>query len=161
MRECLVVLWVAACIGASVGCGDLTERVESSVCESGTRWIGEDEGSPDMMPGEACLSCHSGNTDGPQFRFAGTVYNSGSQGERCFGAAGVKVVIKDAKGVEHEFTSNDAGNFYTQEVFETPYTAYVVAGGQTLPMTTPQTNGDCNSCHRVGGAASMHIFTGL
>lgn len=161
MRSVLVVCAVVAGFGSSVGCGDLTESVDSSVCESGTRWIGEDEGSPEMMPGEACLSCHSGNTDGPRFRFAGTVYNGGAQGEHCFGAAGIQVVIKDAKGVEHEFISNNAGNFYTEDAIETPYTAYVVAGSQTLPMTTPQTNGDCNSCHRLGGAASMHIFTGL
>lgn len=152
---------LAVLVGLSAGCdGELTETVDTVVCESGKRWVGDDEGSSEMMPGEPCLKCHSGNTDGPRFGFAGTVYDSGDQGERCFGASGVTLVVKDADGIEHSLTTNGAGNFFSTVVIPTPYTAWLVVDGAPVPMVTPQTNGDCNSCHRVGGAAGLRIFTG-
>lgn len=146
---------------ALVGCGDLTETVDPSICESGTRWIGEDEGDPEMMPGEPCLSCHTGKDDAPRFGFAGTVYDSGDQGTRCFGVGGIEVIITDANGVEHRLTSNRAGNFYSTEAIAVPYRARLVINGADIPMTAPQTNGDCNGCHRSGGAAGLRIFAAL
>jgi hypothetical protein len=34
----------------------------------------------------------------------------------------------------------------------TPFTAEVIYQGQSVSMTTPQTSGDCNSCHTESGA---------
>lgn len=106
------------------------------------------------------MKCHSGNTDGPRFGFAGTVYDSGDQGERCFGASEIEVVLTDATGTKHKLRTNRAGNFYSQEAIPTPYTAHIVVDGEELSMMASQTNGDCNSCHRVGGQASSRIYTG-
>lgn len=46
------------------------------------------------------------------------------------------------------------GNFYGGTVgVPSPYTARVVVNGVvTSQMLTPQTNGDCNSCHTALGA---------
>lgn len=150
----LVSLAMLSCSGES------TENVDVSVCESGLRWVEDGEGSPEMMPGETCVACHAGSDDAPRFGFAGTVYESGDQGTRCFGVEGVEVVVTDADGVEHKLVSNGSGNFYSGEMIPTPYRAKIVVDGQDIAMQTPQTNGDCNSCHRVGGAASQRIFTG-
>jgi hypothetical protein len=49
---------------------------------------------------------------------------------------------------------NAAGNFYSSKStagFPLPYRARIVANGKTVAMATPQTEGDCNTCHTATG----------
>lgn len=145
LRACLL-------IGASlVGCADLSEPVDASVCESGRRWIGDDEGHPEMNPGKPCVACHNQASDAPKFSIAGTFYASQSQSDGCFGAAGAEIVITDANGSELRLTSNNAGNFYSSAAIALPYSAKVIHDGKELVMQAQQQSGDCNSCHLAGG----------
>lgn len=130
---------------------DLTETVATSVCESGTRWIGGNEESSNMNPGEACIRCHNSG-EGPAFNIAGTVYDSSKQNDDCFGSVGATVVLTDAKGKVITMGLVSSGSFYSKDSFTPPYTAKVVRDGKETKMTTPQTNADCNSCHTVTGA---------
>jgi hypothetical protein len=106
-----------------------------------------------MQPGAPCIACHaSGGGEAPLFAIAGTVYPTLHEPTECNGAANVTVVITDAMGQQISLTSNSAGNFSYQGAVVTPYTAKVVSAAGTLAMATPQTTGDCNSCHTETGA---------
>jgi hypothetical protein len=100
-----------------------------------------------MTPGEPCLGCHV-------FTFGGTVYASGHEPDGCNGvgpSANTTVVITDSNGTVVRLNLNSAGNFYANSVITAPYTAQVVSAKGTRAMLTPQTNGDCNSCHTQAG----------
>ena len=84
-------------------------------CTSGTTWTGGNQGSAVMNPGRACISCHAGNGEAPQFTIAGTVYPTGHEPDLCNGANGTngaRVVIVDAANRTMTLTPNAAGNFY-------------------------------------------------
>jgi hypothetical protein len=128
------------------------------VCTSGMMWTGGNSGSADMHPGGACDTCHKlgGSASGYEFDIAGTVYPTAHEPDDCNGVAGATIVITDAKGAAHTITVNSAGNFYHFDylgvgAIATPYTAKVVMGTAERPMLTPQTSGDCNSCHTESG----------
>jgi hypothetical protein len=149
--EMLLCVWV--CAGGLVGgCLDETESVDSSVCLSGTRWIGGNEESPHMNPGQDCIGCHASSGEGPSFSVAGSVYGRAGEANNCFGAKGATVQITDSAGKVITLTSNDAGNFYTSEGFTPPYTAKVIFEGQERAMIAAQMSGACNSCHSAAGA---------
>lgn len=61
------------------------------------------------------------------------------------------VVITDSTGVATTLSLSSVGNFYSNAVVATPFTAKVVYNGLVREMQTPQVNGDCNSCHTVTG----------
>jgi hypothetical protein len=124
------------------------------VCTSGTSWISGNRGSPLMHPGLPCLSCHRGG-GAPPFFIAGTVYPTAHEPNDCDGSLiglQASVVVTGADGITLTFPVNSVGNFYSARVVPVPFTAKVVAGDAERVMTTPQTNGDCNSCHTEGGA---------
>jgi mono/diheme cytochrome c family protein len=125
-----------------------------TVCTSGTYWTGGDEESSSMHPGAACVSCHSQRGEGPR-GIAGTVFPTAHEPDDCNGASGssgVSVVITDATGRETTLRVNGAGNFYSRRGVAFPYTAKVIsATGAVRAMATPQSDGDCNSCHSEGG----------
>jgi len=125
-----------------------------SVCTSGTFWTGGDEESSSMHPGAACVSCHSQRGEGPR-GIAGTVFPTAHEPDDCNGTpgTGITVVITDATGKEFSLRVNGAGNFYSKGRIASPYTARVVSGSKTRVMKTPQTSGDCNSCHSEGGTS--------
>lgn len=132
-------------------CGDDTQSVSADQCLSEVEWIGGDDGSSEMNPGQACIACHRGN-DGPNYKFAGTVYADYTQANNCFGVSGYTIEITDANGTVHTAISNGAGNFSGQRTIATPYTALVRGpDGSERPMVAPQTNVDCNSCHGATG----------
>lgn len=151
-----VECWVLAAL-CLTACGDLSETVDASVCQSKERWVAETTGHEEMLPGHACMTCHNGLTQAPRFSLGGTVFASDPQSDDCYGLEGAQVVVTDAVGVEHKFDSNRSGNFFSIEGLEVPYTAKLVFNGVETPMITPQTNGDCNSCHRQGGMAVLRI----
>jgi hypothetical protein len=113
------------------------------------------EGST-MAPGQACISCHTAN-GGPSFVIAGTVFPTAHEPNNCDGANGTTngamVVITDKNGTVHNVSVNSVGNFYlASQTLALPFTAQVVQNGKTRAMGTPQSTGDCNSCHTENGA---------
>jgi hypothetical protein len=108
-----------------------------------------------MNPGRACISCHAGNGEAPQFTIAGTVYPTGHEPDLCNGANGTngaRVVIVDASNRTVTLTPNAVGNFYSTTAITAPYTAKVTYQGRERIMPAAQTSGDCNACHTQNGA---------
>jgi hypothetical protein len=139
--------------GLLLGCGENTKAVPTTECSSGTKWIGDDEESPEMHPGMDCIGCHSSRGEGPRFSIAGSVYGGPNAGDDCFGLAGAVVRITGADGKVQELGTNAAGNFFTRTAFVAPYTAELVRGGVVVAkMQTPQSTGACNACHTASGS---------
>jgi hypothetical protein len=133
-------------------------------CSSGvTRDPNESEG-PTMMPGRACNACHADfnaatGEAAPIFRFSGTVYATGHEPDDCVGVGknGAQVWVTDSTGFIFAARVNASGNFALEapkQRLVPPYTAKVVYMGREREMLTPQTNGDCNTCHTQAGASS-------
>ena len=125
-----------------------------TVCTSGVTST-VDEG-PTMRPGEACLTCHGGSGGGeaPLFTLAGTVYPTAHEPNDCVGAVnggGSVVTVLDAAGRTITMTPNAVGNFYYAGAVTFPVTARITRNGLARSMTTPQSNGNCNSCHTLTG----------
>jgi hypothetical protein len=122
-------------------------------CTSGQFWT---EGSGETMrPGEACIACHEREDRGPVLTFAGTVYARGHEPDDCLGvlpADGIVVEITDATNQVFKLSTNTAGNFLRSASVVLPYTARVLSTQGERRMLTPQTNGDCNSCHTSAGS---------
>jgi hypothetical protein len=134
------------------------------VCSSETTWRRGEEGSADMHPGRACISCHArgdeeeGEDEGPRFSFAGTVYPTAHEPDDCNGLDGrtesTRVLVVDNAGATFSMKVNSAGNFYLEQRDDValPYRAKVVSGGRERVMATAPMTGDCNSCHTAAGA---------
>jgi hypothetical protein len=123
-------------------------------CTSGAYYNGGT--GPNMAPGQSCASCHRGG-EAQRFTIAGTVYPTAHEPDNCNGTSGSgggTVVIVGASGQSITLTPNTAGNFYYTGSVSTPFTAKVTYMGRERLMTTPQTSGDCNSCHTQNGASS-------
>jgi hypothetical protein len=151
LRRLTLLSSLAACL--LVGCGENTKAVPTTECSSGTKWIGDDEGSEEMHPGRDCIGCHTSRGDGPRFAIAGTVYGGPNAGDGCFGLSGATVRITGADGKVQELATNGAGNFFTHAGFVAPYTAELVRGGVVVAkMQTAQTSGACNTCHKATGS---------
>lgn len=141
----------------------------ASVCTSEQTWtLGEDVSDlmrPQMHPGMACNACHAtvAPPDAPPiFIVAGTVYPTGHEPDECYGVDGtaqsdVIVQITDSQGQSYDLPVNATGNFILEAgAFVLPYTAKVISSKGERAMLTPQTSGDCNTCHteQGGGAGS-------
>jgi hypothetical protein len=136
----------ASSSSASSAASDASANV-AAVCSSGKTYSSGT--GPTMEPGVPCASCH-----GSKFAIAGTVYPTEHEPDRCDGAdvTGVTVVITDANNTTTTLTPNTVGNFNSSKALVTPFTATVTYNGKSISMTTPQTTGDCNSCHTQDGA---------
>lgn len=134
---------------------DLGDTVPNSpaVCTSGVYWLLGNVGTSVMNPGQACITCHSA-MHGPTFTAAGTVYPTAHEPDNCDGQiSGWTIVITDAAGNKISLTPNLAGNFDTSSAIVYPYTVQITSStGYTREMVTPQSTGDCNSCHTQDGA---------
>ena len=140
---------------------DNTNYNTPTVCTSGQTWTLGTTKSANMEPGLACRSCHVtfGQAGTKDFDISGTVYPTAHEPDLCNGVGGTTVVITDANNADHVLTVNSVGNFYHDDglgflKFPMPYRAKVVSGNNTREMITPQTNGDCNSCHTEAGTQS-------
>jgi hypothetical protein len=162
---------IALCFGGSVvafACNDETvEEVDSTVCYSGMRWVGEKRGSPEMFPGRDCVGCHIDN-DGPPLAVGGTIYpyvlSNGSPGllaqtgTDCYGLEGVTIRIEDGDGQPFDLVTNRAGNFFIEgnpDDFAKPFTAVInwtdgEGEQRTSPMGTRPSYGGCGRCHNPG-----------
>ncbi len=129
------------------------------VCSSNSFWTGGNDGSERMNPGRACIACHQAEREGPSFAFAGTVYPTLREPDRCNGVhpnqyPGLQVEIIDANGTVHAVSVNRAGNFFqrrSQATVVFPIRARVRYEGRVREMATPQMSGDCNACHTQDG----------
>ncbi|MFZ5439054.1 MAG: hypothetical protein ACOZQL_03550 [Myxococcota bacterium] len=128
-----------------------------TTCASNSYWTGGNNESPNMNPGMACLTCHRAQAPSKAYTFSGTVFPSLHEKDRCNAPppGGAQIQIIDANGnVAVTMTaSSPSGNFHSARGLSIalPYTARVTANGRTATMTTPQMNGDCNSCHTEQG----------
>jgi hypothetical protein len=148
--------WVAAGYPAGAACGGGGGGGGgASVCTSGKTYAGAGDGSPDMDPGQACISCHArSGGEAPTFSIGGTVYPTLHEPDLCYGAnssSGAQVVITGADGRTLTLSPNAAGNFYSEMVVALPFSAKVVTSAGTRAMVATQTSGDCNSCHTQAG----------
>jgi mono/diheme cytochrome c family protein len=126
------------------------------VCTSDSYWTQGDESSPDMLPGRACIACHSapGGDEGPRLRFSGTVYPTAHEPDDCNGIGGAQIEITDANGAVFTATAHPSGNFYQggdPADMAMPIKARVLHDGKILPMITAVDTGDCNACHTQNG----------
>jgi hypothetical protein len=128
-------------------------------------------GEDGMAPGWACSACHRGvNFEGQNpfgalgmtawYDAMGTVYAAPHEEDLCISTlgpdAGVTVEIYDSTGARVlSLPLLESGNFYGSVAMDAgvrmPYTAKVVRGALSRTMTTPQTDGDCNTCHTPYG----------
>jgi len=67
------------------------------------------------------------------------------------GNSGTRIVVTGADGRTLTLTPNAVGNFSSMTAVAKPYRAKVTFMGRERLMITPQTNGDCNSCHTQNG----------
>lgn len=136
--------------------------IADSSCHSGWRWIGGDEESDYMTPGQDCMSCHptveiddDEDDDDPKgLSIAGTVYAVAKEPDDCLGAAGARIRITDAMGKLFELTSNRAGNFFREAkrgIVDLPFSAEITYQGRSRKMKTQQCNTSCNACHTAKG----------
>lgn len=143
---------------ASVDAGDPFHA--PTRCTSDQYWLDGDTRSEMMHPGRACIDCHTTGVGlfnlrhGPAFTFAGTIFPSAHEPDDCNGApgSGVSIIVKGANGQAVSVSPNTVGNFRSTTRVTSPYTVEVHYQGRVRVMTTPQTNGDCNSCHSERGA---------
>ncbi|WP_147445615.1 hypothetical protein [Corallococcus aberystwythensis] len=166
--------WGALLVCGALGCSvepqlavtlDVDAGVDAgpapATCASGIIWT---EASGDtgasMAPGYACRSCHLRQAPSMAYSFMGTVFPALHEKDGCDARLAepsrVKVEILDADGqVRLTLVPNAAGNFLSttlQPSFPLPYRARVVGpDGASRVMATPQSNGDCNSCHTEQG----------
>jgi hypothetical protein len=121
--------------------------------------------------GQDCMSCHGAtppkgggggdNGDAPkiaQFVFAGTVWNSPTGGA-AQPSAEVRVV--QANGSQLVSYTDQNGNFFFLQTASGPLVPPASAGVRdatnAISMTNVFNDGDCNSCHRLGGEAPINI----
>ena len=124
-------------------------------CTSGKTWMGGNDGSPLMNPGQACNACHQ-QQGGPNLRIAGTVYPSLHEPNNCIGSAPppqLRVVVTDSRNRVFNMRVNASGNFVTENGARPrpPLKAAVTDGVKTRQMVGTVTSGDCNSCHTQNG----------
>ncbi len=108
--------------------------------------------STTMLPGRACLNCHTqggqaGDAD-VRWTAAGTVFGSINAACNTGGIPGVTVDILDAAGkTQISLTTNAAGNFFTLAPLTFPLRARLSKNGKTQEMAELQVTGNCHSCH--------------
>ncbi|NJK32702.1 MAG: hypothetical protein HC927_09985 [Deltaproteobacteria bacterium] len=131
----------------------------NEMCLSGVEWVGGEQESPRMHPGNDCLDCHQSRGEAEDVVLAGTVYGAMNEADDCFGVEGVRVQITDSQAHVFELVSNSAGNFVLEFEGEPgqvelvpPYSAKLIYEGRERVMATMQTLTSCNSCHTQTGA---------
>ena len=153
--------WVEAGMPSAV-CAQPSPFAADPTCTSMDTWTLGTRGSADMEPGMACIACHR-KLRGPDLFIGGTVFPSAHEPDACNGTLpddpnGATVLITGADGHMLPLdVSSTSGNFYQATRFGTvklPYTAKVVFQGRERIMNSPQTVGDCNSCHTQDGTKS-------
>lgn len=148
------------------GCEEVTppspeqKLKQESQCLSEQIWNGNEQESPLMHPGVACVACHSdhnaasGDGDAPIFAVAGTVYTAANEPDNCISSVALdpnivtEVIIDDAANVQYRTVVNATGNFMLDETnIVWPVHVTIRQQGRERRMQQAVSNGDCNSCH--------------
>jgi mono/diheme cytochrome c family protein len=153
------ILAISAYVGAGMlpgSCTGMPTMPAPTTCPSNSMWMYGNAGSPIMNPGRACINCHTSLAPREKFAFAGTVFTDLHTKDLCSGAppAGGQVQLIGADGQTLTLGTSAAGNFYTFSTLQMPYTAKVIFNGKQRMMTTPQVEGDCNTCHTEQGISN-------
>jgi hypothetical protein len=142
------------------GFSDRVPAGVSGTCSTSQYWQFGDAESRRMHPGRACLACHISEREGPRRGYLGTVQQHINDSDDCRGVSDVRVEILDdaTDAVIASTVTNDAGNFIIKSAACAgatcpPYRVRLTLDGRTREMLTPQTNGDCMSCHTAEGVA--------
>lgn len=140
-----------------------------TTCFSNSKWAQGNTGAEGMNPGLACRSCHLGenfmgqNPNGEvnagfAMFFMGTAYSDFNEANLCNAnqvpVGAVVEILDDAGVLKLSLPIDPSGNFRSNSTtagFPMPYRARIRANGSVRPMGTPQTNGDCNTCHTEQG----------
>jgi hypothetical protein len=149
--------WVSAGLpkGSCGGDGGTDPYNTPPICTSMATYVPNGDGSRLMYPGVACIACHAGSFEAPQFSIAGTAYPTAHEPDSCNGSnasAQAQVIITGADGASYTLQVNGAGNFYLESAVALPFRAKVVSGAGERVMAAAQTDGDCNGCHTELGA---------
>lgn len=130
-------------------------NTDNEECAPGVSGCGG-EGS-DMLPGSACISCHSrgGANEAPTWSAAGTLFSD------IDGTAGVRsatVIVTDGSGNEERMNTSSSGNFHTNGQLVPPLNVRVEFDGRSVEMASAVNTGDCNSCHACAGEAGGKLY---
>ncbi len=134
-------------------------------CSTDRWWDpGDDDGTPLMFPGRACLGCHTieapDDEDVPDLVIGGTVFETAHEPDDCKGPPGevdgeqIIVEVTSADGQVVSLSVNASGNFLmhaSPTPFPAPYLVKVVQGDRERAMPIPAESGDCNGCHTQDG----------
>ncbi len=134
-------------------------------CSTDRWWDpGDDDGTPLMFPGRACLGCHTieapDDDDVPNLVIGGTVFETAHEPDDCKGPPGeldgeqIIVEVTSADGQVVSLSVNASGNFLmhaSRTPFPAPYLVKVVQGDRERAMPIPAESGDCNGCHTQDG----------
>lgn len=138
---------------SAVSCQKENEVSGDDNTGGGTSYNGED--SHNM--GQNCMNCHRSGGQGV-FQLAGTVYDA--QKTATFSNATVRLYDSpNGTGtLKYTFQADTRGNFYTKGNVNFESGLYVTVQGKngTNYMSSPITNGQCNSCH---GVSTDRIWT--
>ena len=152
--------WIAA--GMPTGtCGTIDPPDAGpapTTCASGSYWTFGNQESPNMNPGKPCLACHNA-TRRPTRRTPSRAPCSWRATRRTPATRGRRRLPRSTSSTANGTValtlsvSTTSGNFNSSRYpsVTLPYTARVYNGTRSATMTTPQTNGDCNSCHTEQG----------
>lgn len=136
------------------------------MCSSDRWWDSDDDdGSPRMFPGRACISCHDDeraddpdDDDIPDLVVGGTIYPSLFEPDDCKGADLDDVIIEllAANGETVQLVPNDSGNFLVHRrdapTLQPPFSVTVRRGDATRQMGMQAPHGNCNACHTETGS---------
>ena len=141
-----------SCIEGTVTDAGAAPKVDGGA-DAGKCTVAAAGNGPLMRPGEACIACHT-ISQGPAFRFAGTVFPTLHDPNNCNGAPPpVSVTVTGQNNQTVTMQVNAAGNFSSAQKLKGPYKVVVSAGGKTRAMQRTITKGDCNGCHTQLGDA--------
>ena len=160
----------AAWVDAGMPTGDCSDEPAVDpfdvppMCSTSAYWDDDDDGTPLMYPGRACLTCHEieapDDDDVPNLLVGGTVFETAHEPNDCKGPPGeldgepIVVEVTSADGETVSLPVNSSGNFLmhaSATPFPAPYLVKVVHGDRERAMPIPAPSGDCNSCHTQDG----------
>jgi hypothetical protein len=122
---------------------------EDLEADQGPEQPGVPEG-PLHRAGQRCLACHRDGGPSPPFSVAGTIFRREGAREA---APAIEVVVRDARGEQQTFVTNEVGNFWALQTSWSPVfplRAELHVNGRTIAMRTEiPREGSCNACHRA------------
>ena len=111
------------------------------------------QGGEWMLPGAACLSCHTEDGHAESgFSAGGTVFVSPTCPEPL---PGVVIHIWDANRRWFRLTTNEVGNFWTADDVTVPVRIALEVDGELYWKPGLQPSLACNTCHSLGAPAGL------